>query len=129
VADPAVMRNLDAQAGAAENLRHVHLYPHGFYFPAGGASVHHLAAAGDFTFARLTRAEGRYRMHVLRGALEQFDAETNERLMRASSYERPRRARRLRPPPGGEDRMVVRSDPRDGGGTVAVPPTPSHGDP
>ena len=28
----------------AENLRHVHLYPEDFYFPAGGASVHHLAA-------------------------------------------------------------------------------------
>jgi L-fucose isomerase len=42
----------------AENLRHVHLYPQGFYFPAGGASVHHLA-------------------------------ETNERLMRASTYEWP----------------------------------------
>jgi L-fucose isomerase len=38
------------------------------------------------TFARLTRLDGRYRMHVLRGAFEQFDAETNERLMRASTY-------------------------------------------
>jgi L-fucose isomerase len=73
----------------AENLRHVHLYPQGFYFPAGGASVHHLAAPGEFTFARLTRGQGRYRMHVLKGALEQFDAETNERLMRASTYEWP----------------------------------------
>src|SRR3954467_14792412 len=66
----------------AENLRHVHLYPEDFYFPAGGASVHHLAAPGDFTFARLTRLDGRYRMHVLRGSFEQFDDETNERLMR-----------------------------------------------
>ena len=70
----------------AENMRHVHLYPEEFYFPAGGASVHHLAAPGDFTFARLTRLDGRYRMQVLRGALEQFDDETNERLMRASTY-------------------------------------------
>ena len=31
----------------AENMRHVHLYPEEFYFPAGGASVHHLAAPGD----------------------------------------------------------------------------------
>jgi L-fucose isomerase len=73
----------------AENMRHVHLYPQGFYFPAGGASVHHLAAPGEFTFARLTRGEGRYRMHVMRGALEQFDPETNERLMQASTYEWP----------------------------------------
>jgi L-fucose isomerase len=70
----------------AENLRHVHLYPEEFYFPAGGASVHHLAAPGEFTFARLTRLDGRYRMHVLRGRFERFDDETNERLMRASTY-------------------------------------------
>ena len=69
-----------------ENLRHVHLYPEEFYFPAGGASVHHLAAPGDFTFARLSRLDDRYRMQVLRGGLEQFDGETNERLMRASTY-------------------------------------------
>ena len=69
-----------------ENMRHVHLYPEEFYFPAGGASVHHLAAAGDFTFARLTRLDDRYRMQVLRGALEQFGTDTNERLRRASTY-------------------------------------------
>jgi len=69
-----------------ENMRHVHLYPEDFYFPAGGASVQHLAAPGDFTFARLTRLGGRYRMQVLRGRLMQFDDETNERLMRASTY-------------------------------------------
>jgi L-fucose isomerase len=73
----------------AENMRHVHLYPEGFYFPAGGASVHHLAAPGDFTFARLTRKEGRYRMHVLRGAFEAYDDETNEALMRQSDYNWP----------------------------------------
>ena len=39
----------------AENLARVHFYPEVFYFPAGGASVHHLAAPGDATFARLTR--------------------------------------------------------------------------
>jgi L-fucose/D-arabinose isomerase len=69
-----------------ENLRHVHLYPEDFYFPAGGASVHHLAAPGAFTFARLTRLDYRYRMQVLRGELVQFDEQTNERLMRASTY-------------------------------------------
>ena len=68
-----------------ENLQHVHLYPQEFYFPAGGAAVHHLAAPGEFTFARLTRLDGRYRMQVIRGVLEQFDAETNERLMCAST--------------------------------------------
>jgi L-fucose isomerase len=69
-----------------ENMRHVHLYPEEFYFPAGGASVHHLAAPGEFTFARMTRLDDRYRMQVLRGGLDQFDTETNERLMRASTF-------------------------------------------
>jgi L-fucose isomerase len=73
----------------AENMQHVHLYPGEFYFPAGGASVHHVAAPGDFTFARLTRLGDRYRMHVLRGWLEAFDDATNERLMRASTYSWP----------------------------------------
>ncbi len=72
-----------------ENMRHVHLYPEGFYFPAGGASVHHLAAEGVMTFARLTRKDGDYRMQVLAGRFEQFDEATNERLMRASTYEWP----------------------------------------
>jgi L-fucose isomerase len=73
----------------AENLRHVHLYPEDFFFPAGGASVHHLAAPGDFTFARLTRLGGRYRMQVLRGELVQFDAEVNEAMMRQTTYHWP----------------------------------------
>ena len=73
----------------AENLRRVHLYPEVFFFPAGGASVHHLAAEGDFTFARLTRLDGRYRMHVMRGSFERFDEETNEELMKQSTYEWP----------------------------------------
>ncbi len=73
----------------AENMRHVHLYPEGFYFKAGGASIHHLAAPGDFTFARLTRLKGRYRMHVLKGTFEQFDDELNEQLMHQSDYSWP----------------------------------------
>jgi L-fucose isomerase len=72
-----------------ENLRHVHLYPEGFYFKAGGASIHHLAAPGSFTFARLTRLNGRYRMHVLRGSFERFDDTVNEWLMRQSDYQWP----------------------------------------
>lgn len=78
-----------------ENMRQVNLYPADFYFPAGGASVQHLAAAGDFTFARLTRLNQRYRMQVLRGRLETFDEATNERLMRASTYVWPHAFARL----------------------------------
>jgi L-fucose isomerase len=79
----------------AENLSRVHFYPEDFYFPAGGASVHHLAAPGDFTFARLTRRDGHYRLHVLRGSFVQFDATTNEQLMRQSSYHWPHAFARL----------------------------------
>ena len=73
----------------AQNMRRVHLYPEVFFFPAGGASVHHLAAEGDFTFARLTRLDGHYRMQVMRGAFERYDEETNEDLMNQSTYEWP----------------------------------------
>ena len=79
----------------AENMRGVNLYPADFYFPAGGASVHHVAAPGEFTFARLTRLSHRYRMHVLRGRVEAYDAETKERLMHASTYVWPHAFARL----------------------------------
>jgi L-fucose isomerase len=70
----------------AENLKKVHLYPEEFYFPAGGASVHHLAAPGEVTLARLSRLDGRYRMQVTKGAFESYDDGTNEKLMRQSTY-------------------------------------------
>jgi L-fucose isomerase len=73
----------------AENLARVHLYPEVFYFPAGGGSVHHLAAAGEMTFARLTRRGHGYRMHVLHGAFETYDDDTNEAMMRQSTFEWP----------------------------------------
>jgi L-fucose isomerase len=79
----------------AENLERVHLYPEDFYFPAGGASVHHIARAGDFTFARLTRLDGRYRMQITRGELVEPDPADAERLMRASTYEWPHAFARL----------------------------------
>lgn len=72
-----------------ENLSHVHLLPEGFYFPAGGASIQHVAAPGKVTLARLTRPGGRYRMQVLKGEIVALDAGTTERLMRASTYEWP----------------------------------------
>ncbi|WP_433185768.1 L-fucose/L-arabinose isomerase family protein [Actinoallomurus sp. CA-150999] len=83
-------------ADPAENLARTHFHPEVFYFPAGGASVHHLAAPGEATFARLTRHDGRYRMHVMRGAFEQYDEATNEAMMRQSTYEWPHAFARLR---------------------------------
>ena len=78
-----------------ENLARVHLYPEGFYFPAGGASVHHLAAPGDATFARLARRDGRYWMAVVRGRFVRFSPERDEALMRATTYEWPHAFARL----------------------------------
>ena len=73
----------------ADNLARVHLYPEVLYFPAGGASVHHIAAPGEMTFARLTRKSGRYRMHLLRGEFREFDPATADRLARQSTFEWP----------------------------------------
>lgn len=82
----------------AENLAKVHLYPEDFYFPAGGASVHHLAAPGAVTLARLSRRDGTYRMQVTRGSFEQYDEDTNESLMRASTYHWPHAFTRMEAP-------------------------------
>jgi len=78
-------RSLDPK----ENLPLVHFYPEGFYFPAGGASVHHLAHPGDVTFARLTRRDGRYWLAILRGEFVQFEAEKNDALMQQTTLEWP----------------------------------------
>ena len=72
-----------------ENMSRVHLLPEGFYFPAGGASIHHVAAPGEITLARLNRPNGRYRMQVIKGEIVNLDDETTQRLMRASTYEWP----------------------------------------
>jgi len=81
-----------------ENLSHVELHPAEFYFPAGGASVQHLAAEGEMTFARLTRLDGRYRMQVVPGGFVNFDGDTNDRLMRASTFTWPHAFARLDAP-------------------------------
>ena len=73
----------------AENLAKVNLYPEVFFFPAGGASVHHVAAPGDNTFARLTRHSHKYRMQVVRGAFQSFDDATNKALGEQSTAEWP----------------------------------------
>ncbi|GAA2854754.1 L-fucose/L-arabinose isomerase family protein [Nonomuraea rubra] len=82
----------------AENLARTHFYPEVFFFPAGGASVHHLAAPGAATFARLTRRDGTYRMHVMRGDFELYDDATNEAMARQSTFEWPHAFTRLHVP-------------------------------
>lgn len=82
-------------ADPAENLARVHLYPEVFFFPAGGASVQHLAAPGEMTFGRLSRQNGNYRMQLTHGAFETYDDATNEALMRQSTPEWPHAFARL----------------------------------
>ncbi len=72
-----------------DNLPHVHFYPESFYFPAGGASVHHLAAPGEATFARLTRKDGRYWLAILRGEFVRYDEQKNRELMTQTTMEWP----------------------------------------
>jgi len=59
----------------AENLKHVSFYPEASYYPAGGASVHHFAAPGKVTLARLARKNGRYWLAIVPGEIVQFDRE------------------------------------------------------
>lgn len=73
----------------ADNMPLVHFWPEIFYFPAGGASVQHLAAPGRATFARLTRKDGRYWMAIIPGELVRYDEERNERYMRETTWEWP----------------------------------------
>ena len=82
----------------AENLAKVHLYPEVFFFPAGGASVHHVAAPGQMTLARLTRNDGKYRLQLMLGEFENYDAATTEALMKMSTPEWPHAFARLDAP-------------------------------
>jgi L-fucose isomerase len=69
-----------------ENLSKVHFYPEEWYFPAGGATVHFLAAPGEITLARLSRLDASYRMQVTKGRFEVYGDEKEESLMRQSNY-------------------------------------------
>lgn len=84
----------------AENLRRVHLCPEVFFFPAGGASIQHIAAPGEMTFARLTRLGGTYRLQVTRGAFERYADETNVELAGRSTPEWPHAFARWDAPAG-----------------------------
>jgi L-fucose isomerase len=62
----------------AVNLARTELRPEGFYFPAGGAAVYHIAAPGRVTLARLTRADGRYVMTIVPAEFVDFGARNHE---------------------------------------------------
>ena len=59
----------------AVNLPHVTFYPEASYYPAGGASVHHFAAPGKVTLARLARRNGRYWLAIVPGEFIEFPRE------------------------------------------------------
>jgi L-fucose isomerase len=68
-------------AGASDdpavNLKNVTFYPEVSYYPAGGASVHHFAAPGRVTLARLARNNGRYWMAIVPGEFVAFPREVS----------------------------------------------------
>jgi L-fucose isomerase len=61
-------RSLDPKV----NLKNVTFYPECSYYPAGGASVHHFAAPGKVTLARLARRDGRYWLAVVPAEIVEF---------------------------------------------------------
>ncbi|CAN5757699.1 L-fucose/L-arabinose isomerase family protein [soil metagenome] len=62
----------------AVNLPKVEFRPQGFYFPAGGAAVYHIASPGPFTLARLMRHDRRYRMVVVQAEIVDFGSRNHE---------------------------------------------------
>ncbi len=72
-----------------DNLPQVIFYPESFYFPAGGAAVHHLAHPGKVTLARLGRKNGCYWMAILTGEFFRFDDKTNQEIMTRTQIEWP----------------------------------------
>ncbi len=56
----------------AVNLKHVSFFPEVSYYPAGGASVQHFAAAGEMTLARLARKNGKYWLAIVPAQFVEF---------------------------------------------------------
>ncbi|MBN1836815.1 MAG: L-fucose/L-arabinose isomerase family protein [Spirochaetales bacterium] len=65
-----------------ENLKNVEFRPEGFYYPAGGPSVYHVAKPGEVTLARLVRSGSttHYKLVVVRGEFVTFGSEEDEKL-------------------------------------------------
>lgn len=62
----------------AVNLALTEFRPQGFYFPAGGAAVYHIAAPGRVTLARLTRHDGEYVMTIVPAEFMDFVSRNHE---------------------------------------------------
>ncbi|NQS88473.1 L-fucose/L-arabinose isomerase family protein [Patescibacteria group bacterium] len=72
-----------------KNLKNVILYPEGFYFPAGGATVRHIAAPGRVTLARLARINGKYIMSIVPGEILDLPKKKAEELAKGVQEEWP----------------------------------------
>ncbi len=62
------------------NLKNVKLLPETVDYPAGGASVWHIARSGHVTLARLARNEGKYRLTIVPADFVRFGPETDAEL-------------------------------------------------
>ncbi len=83
----------------AINLKKVTFYPGVSYYPAGGASVQHFAAAGQMTLARLARKQGRYWLAVVPAEIIEFPEEKAKAIAATTTPEWPHAFARLRVTP------------------------------
>ncbi len=76
----------------------MHLYPAVLYFPAGGASVMHMAAPGQVTLARLARRNGKYWMAIVPAEFVEFPPEVEAQKVAATTPQWPHAFARFRVP-------------------------------
>ncbi len=71
------------------NLKEVTLYPEVDDYPAGGASVHHFAKAGQVTLARMARKNGSYFLSIVPAEIVEFSREEMEHMGSVTTPEWP----------------------------------------
>src|SRR5690606_21398663 len=81
-----------------ENLSRVNFYPAAFFFPPGGAPVHHTAAPGQMTLGPPTREDGEYRLQRALGAGAGCGEQTHQRPAHQPAPARPPAVARLDAP-------------------------------
>jgi len=77
------------------NLKKVTFYPEVSYYPAGGASVHHFAAPGPMTMARLARKKGTYWIAIVPAEFLEFSQSVAESKAATTTPEWPHAFARL----------------------------------
>ena len=90
-------------AGASDdplvNLKNVSLLPESKDFPAGGGSVHHFAAPGKITFARLARKKDKYYLSLVPAEIVQYELDEMKRLGNMATPQWPMAFAKLETPP------------------------------